>query len=94
MASSHRFRLPSGKDWAWLLALIIGGGLLGYCLNAVSFDHYQRTGSQPQGINLRSALELDDPAPQAQPTAEPTPQPAPPAKPQTRSAGPAAGVKS
>jgi hypothetical protein len=53
MTQKFRFAFPSRRDWLWVLGLIAIGGLLGFGLNAVS----------PNGINLKIALEPDDPAP-------------------------------
>ncbi|MGH7442421.1 MAG: hypothetical protein ACREKE_07095 [bacterium] len=51
MPSPFKFGLPSKKDWAWVVALVLIGGALGFAMNAVS----------GVGINLRIALNLDAP---------------------------------
>jgi hypothetical protein len=53
MSEGTALRLPSKKDWAWALGLLIVGAALGFTLNALS----------PVGINLRIALDLDSPPP-------------------------------
>lgn len=44
------FSLPTKKDWAWVLGLVLAGCLLGLLINTAS----------PKGINLRIALGIPE----------------------------------
>jgi hypothetical protein len=57
MPSSFKFGLPSKKDWAWVFVLILLGGAFGFAMNAMA--------DPGVGINLKIALDLDDPTPAA-----------------------------
>ena len=64
MLKSFKFRLPSKKDWAWVLALIVLGAALGFGVNALA--------DPGVGINLQIALDLNPPPASAQnPAVEP-----------------------
>jgi hypothetical protein len=81
MTEPLKLRLPSKKDWTWVLALILIGGGLGFALNYLS----------PVGINLTIALDLDSPpAPASASPAPGSPAPGSPAPDAAKTPDPAA----